>query len=212
MQLWILTHNPRAFGASAAGLAPSHAYNSCMLHDVQQFLVPAVMSRLTLLMNHILASEAVATTRLKPHAGRSICLQFQGWPTLLPRVPDCVFVITPAGLLDWQAQALGSAADLTLEIEASNPAMEVMRRLAGQAPRIQITGDSALAADVSWVTDNLRWDLEDDVARLLGQGPAHELARVASAMAGGLRGVVAFAMRRSASQSDTKTGSSGAAG
>jgi ubiquinone biosynthesis accessory factor UbiJ len=210
MQPRILTHNPRPFGSSTVGLVPSHAYNSCMLHDVQQFLVPAVMSRLTLLMNHILASEAVATTRLKPHAGRSIRLQFQGWPTLLPRLPDCVFIITAAGLLDWQAQAVGSGADLTLEIEASNPALEVMRRLAGQAPRIQITGDSALAADLSWVTDNLRWDLEDDVARLLGQGPAHELARVASAMSSGLRGVVAFAMQRSASQRETRTGSSGA--
>ena len=184
-----------------------------MLHDVQQFLVPAVLSRLTLLMNHVLASEAVATARLKPHAGRSICLQFRGWPTVLPRMPVLVFTITPAGLLEWQAAPLEAAADLTLEIEASNPAMELMRRLTGQAPRIQITGDSALASDVSWVTDNLRWDIEDDVAKLLGQGPARELARFAGAMASGLRGVVAFAMRRSTSfQSETKTGSSGAAG
>jgi ubiquinone biosynthesis accessory factor UbiJ len=211
IQQRILTHNPRASRSSASGGRPTHAYNSCMLHDVQQFLAPAVMSRLTLLMNHVLASEAIATARLQPHAGRSICLQFQGWPTLLPRLPESVYTITPAGLLEWQAQPLEGAADLTLQIEASNPALEVMRRLAGQAPRIQITGDSALAADVSWVTDNLRWDLEDDVARLLGQGPAHELARVARAMANGLRGVVTFAMRRSAPPSETNTGSSGAA-
>ena len=183
-----------------------------MLHDLQQILVPAVLSRLTLLMNHVLASEAVATARLKPHAGRSICLQFRGWPTVLPRLPVLVYTITPAGLLEWQAQPLDGDADLTLEVEASNPAMELVRRLAGQAPSIQVRGDSAFAADVSWVTDNLRWDLEDDVAKFLGQGPAHELARVVTAMAGGLRSVVAFAMRRStSSQSETKTGSSGSA-
>jgi ubiquinone biosynthesis accessory factor UbiJ len=183
-----------------------------MLHDVQQFFLPAVLSRLTLLMNHVLASEPVATARLKPHAGRSICLQFQGWPDLLPRMPKLIYTITAAGLLEWQSEALEATADLTLEIEASNPAMEVMRRLAGQAPRIQITGDSALAADVSWVSDNLRWDLEDDLARLMGQGPAHELARVGTALTRALRGAVGFALRRSTpSQGQTKTGSSGAA-
>jgi ubiquinone biosynthesis accessory factor UbiJ len=211
IQQRILTHNPRRSRSSSGGHLTGRAYNSCMLHDVQQFLVPAVLSRLTLLLNHVLASEAVATTRLKQHAGRSICLQFRGWPSLLPRMPDLIYTITPAGLLEWQAQPLQTAADLTLEIEAANPLMEVARRLAGQAPRIHITGDSALAADVSWVTDNLKWDMEDDVARLFGQGPAHELARVAGAMATGLRSVVAFALRRSGSDTDTKAGSSGAA-
>lgn len=182
-----------------------------MLHDLQQLLIPAALSRLTLLLNHVLCAETVATTRLKPHAGRSICLQFRGWPSLLPPLPDLIYIITPAGLLEWQVEPLSTAADLTLEIEASNPLMEVARRLAGQAPRIHIIGDSALAADVSWVTDNLKWDLEDDVARLLGQGPAHELARVAGAMAAGLRSMVAFALRRSGSDTDGKAGSSGAA-
>jgi ubiquinone biosynthesis accessory factor UbiJ len=128
-------------------------------------------------------------------------------------MPELVYVITPAGLLEWQAEPSQAVADLTLQIEASNPAMEVLRRLAGRAPRIQITGDSALAADVSWVTDNLRWDVEDDLARLVGQGPAHELARVGRALANGLRGIVGFAMSRSVaeSQRETKSGSSGAA-
>lgn len=127
-------------------------------------------------------------------------------------MPDLVFAVTPAGLLEWQSQSADGAADLTLEVEASNPAMEMLRRLAGQAPRIQITGDSTLAADVSWIADNLRWDVEDDVARLLGQGPAHELARLGAAMAGGLRSVVGFAMSRSVSASERETKAGGAAG
>jgi ubiquinone biosynthesis accessory factor UbiJ len=184
-----------------------------MLHDAQQLFVPAAISRLTLLLNHVIASESVATERLKPHAGRSIRLQFQGWPSPLPRMPDLVFTITPAGLLEWQAEPSQAAADLTLEIEASNPAMEIIRRLNGQAPRIQIKGDSALADDVSWVTDNLRWDVEDDVARVLGHGPAHELARVARTVSTGLRSLAAFATSRSISKSErqTKASSSSAA-
>jgi len=175
-----------------------------MLHAAQQLLVPAVLTRLTLLINHVLNSESIATARLKPHAGRSICLQFQGWPNALPALPELVFWITPAGLLEWQPQMLTAEADLKLEIEASNPAMEVLRRFAGQAPRIRVSGDSAFAADVSWITDNLRWDVEDDLARLVGQAPAHELARIGRAVAGARRGMTGFALGRFSSMADNQ--------
>ena len=42
------------------GAAPA-AYNEEMLHALQQMLAPAVMERLTLLANHVLAGESVAT-------------------------------------------------------------------------------------------------------------------------------------------------------
>jgi len=38
--------------------------------------------------------------------------------------------------------------------------------------------------------DNLRWDVEDDLARFIGDGPAHELARIGGALAAGLREAV----------------------
>ncbi len=215
IQHLILTHNLHALWACWRRLGNSRAYNSCMLHAAQQLLVPAVLTRLTLLINHVLNSESVATARLKPHAGRSICLQFQGWPSALPDLPNLVFMVTPAGLLEWQAEALSAQADLSLEIEAANPAMEVVRRLAGQAPRIRVNGDAAFAADVSWITDNLRWDLEDDMARVVGQSPAHELARLARAAGQALRGVMGFALSRSgqrfAADTDAPLGGSNAA-
>ena len=191
-----------------------------MFNAAQQLLGPAVLVRLTLLVNHVLNSESMATARLKPHAGRSIRLQLQGWPSALPALPELVFLVTPAGLLEWQAQDSTDPlpnvpADLTLEIEASNPALEMLRRLASQPPRIRVSGDSAFAADVSWIADNLRWDLEDDIARVVGQGPAHELARIGGAMGKALSGVVGFALsrtaQRSGSDADTASGNSGAA-
>ena len=33
-----------------------------------------------------------------------------------------------------------------------------------------------LAAEMAWLADNLRWDVEDDLARVLGDVPAHALA------------------------------------
>jgi ubiquinone biosynthesis protein UbiJ len=38
--------------------------------------------------------------------------------------------------------------------------------------------------------DNLRWDVQDDLARLIGDAPAHELARVGAVLAGGVRQAV----------------------
>ena len=59
--------------------------------------------------------------------------------------------------------------------------------LTGERPKVDVAGDAAFAADLSWLFDNLRWDVQDDLARLVGQAPAREMARVAGGIAAGLR-------------------------
>ncbi|XVJ68867.1 MAG: hypothetical protein HEQ39_03840 [Rhizobacter sp.] len=156
-----------------------------MLESLQSLVTPAVMQRLTLLLNHVLSSEAVATAKLQPHSGRRLQLNVVDWPASLPSLPSLVFVITPAGLLEWQSDvsgaALGAVPDLTVNIQASNPAQMVLQALSGQRPRIDVSGDAALAGDISWLMDNLRWDIQDDIARWVGQGPAHQLGVWANA-------------------------------
>jgi ubiquinone biosynthesis protein UbiJ len=56
--------------------------------------------------------------------------------------------------------------------------------LQGERPRVEVAGDAALAANVNWLFDNLRWEPHDDLARLFGAAPATELERAAR-MAGG---------------------------
>ncbi|MEO8154842.1 MAG: hypothetical protein ABI605_17390 [Rhizobacter sp.] len=150
----------------------------------------AAMERITLLLNHVIAAEPVATERLRPHAGRSIQLQWTGWPALLPPAPQVAFSITPAGLLEWCGDQVPAQPDLRVTIDASNPLRLMSQWLSGERPQVGIDGDSALATDVSWLIDNLRWDIEDDIARVIGQGPAHELARAASVLSAGLREAV----------------------
>ena len=82
--------------------------------------------------------------------------------------------------------------DLRLTIDASNPARTLAQGLAGQRPAVEVAGDAALATDVSWLMDNLRWDIQDDLARVIGEGPAHELARIGGKLAAGLREAVAM--------------------
>ncbi|WP_280152724.1 hypothetical protein [Piscinibacter sp. XHJ-5] len=158
-----------------------------MLDTLQQLASTAFMERFTLWLNHVVAGETAAVQRLKPHAGRFIRLQLAGWPSLLPPLPELSFTVTPAGLFEWSATTTSGTPDLLLTIDAANPARIVVDSLSGQRPPVAVVGDAALATDVSWLMDNLRWDVQDDLARFVGAGPAHEMARIGGKVAGALR-------------------------
>jgi ubiquinone biosynthesis accessory factor UbiJ len=172
---------------SIRGTRRPHAYNPCMFHSLNSLVGTAAIERLTLLINHVLSSEPIAMQRLRPHAGRCIRLQFDGWPSLLPPLPSAAFVVTPAGLIEWCGEAGPSDPDLRVRIDASNPALGVAQALAGMRPKVDVAGDAAFATDLNWLIDNLRWDIHDDLAKIVGQAPAHEIARVAGGVAAGLR-------------------------
>jgi ubiquinone biosynthesis protein UbiJ len=161
-----------------------------MFHSLNSLLGRAAIERLTLIVNHVLASEPVAMQRLQPHAGRCIQLRFDGWPALLPPLPPTAFRVTPAGLVEWCEDELPAAPDLRVGIDASNPALAMAQALAGTRPKVEVSGDAAFATDLNWLFDNLRWDVQDDLARVVGQAPAREIARVAGGIATGLREAV----------------------
>jgi ubiquinone biosynthesis protein UbiJ len=48
--------------------------------------------------------------------------------------------------------------------------------LDGKAPPVKIEGDVQLAAELGWLADNLRWDVEEDLSRVIGDVPAHAIA------------------------------------
>jgi ubiquinone biosynthesis protein UbiJ len=157
-----------------------------MLHTLQSMLAPALMERLVLVVNHVLAAEPVATQRLKTHVGRVIDLRLIGWPALLPAPPVLAMRITPAGMLEWCAEAPAQA-DLRVAIDAANPMLLMTRALSGDRPQVQVDGDAQLAGDVNWLLQNLRWDVAADLERLFGASVAHQLHRLGSALARGLR-------------------------
>lgn len=166
-----------------------------MLHTLSNLLAPAVAERLTLVFNHVLGSESVAMERLRPHAGRRLELQLAGWPSLLPAPPPLGWRITPAGLLEWSppdapGQDPAALPELSLVLEASNPALLMGRLLAGEPPPVQIDGDAQLAGDVNWLVQNLRWDVVADLERLFGPVVAQQLGNLGRALGGGLRAAV----------------------
>ncbi len=113
----------------------------------------------------------------------------------------CAF--TPAGLLEFVAlpdapSSTGTAAasvtnkapDLVLRVNEPSP-FEIARTvLQGDKPAIRIEGDVQLAAEVNWLIDHVRWDPEEDLARLIGDAPAHTLVQNAKRMVDALRSFV----------------------
>lgn len=175
------------------GCRPTPTIRDMLSHPFT-WLGPLVLPRLTLLLNHVVASEPVASGKLQPHAGRTIDLQWTStFAPTLPRFlqpadgsqgllpPSVRFVITPAGLFELveSGPVLSPCGDgLTLTIELSDPLTMARQLLTGQRPDVRIEGDAALAEVASWLMNHLRWDIQDDVARMLGNAPAEWLRTV----------------------------------
>lgn len=158
-----------------------------MLEAIKALAERSVMERVVLLVNHVISAEPAALDRLRPHATRTVQFELTGWPTLLPALGPFGFRITPAGLLEWLPEASPLPADLRVAVAAGNPALALTRLVAGERPAITISGDAAFASDLDWLIDNLRWDLQDDLAKIVGDAPARQIGKVGGWFASALR-------------------------
>ena len=170
-----------------------------MLHDrvapLQASLAPGLARRAALFVNHILSREPVALSRLAPHTGRRIECRVSATPAWW-QVPPLRFEISRAGLLDADIEPHGAVADVLLTLDASDPLAAVEAVLAGHRPAVSIEGDAALAADLGWLIDHLRWDIEDDLEQFVGPAAARGIARTGSGVAAAALGALASLRRR----------------
>ena len=141
------------------------------------WVVHEIQHRAVLFLNHVLQQEPEAQQRLIRQQGNVVRFQW--------RFITMQLVATPAGLLDLAPE--GAAADLTLTVMQESPLDIVRSSLRGDKPEVQIVGDVQLAAEVNWLVDHVRWDVEDDLARLIGDVPAHAIGTGARRVVGALR-------------------------
>jgi ubiquinone biosynthesis accessory factor UbiJ len=160
------------------------------------WLVDEVQHRAILFVNHVLMQESEATSRLSRQKGRVVHVQWRSYAIKL--------VATPAGLVDRASSA--AVADLTLTVTDESPFSLAQAALRGDKPGVRIEGDVQLAAEINWLVDNVRWDAEEDLARVLGDAPAHALGDAVRRLADGLR------LFLSTRQAPADAGGSGAAG
>ncbi|WP_280187351.1 hypothetical protein [Delftia sp. PS-11] len=162
-----------------------------------QWLVGEVHQRLVLFLNHVLMQEKEATERLVRQKGRVARVQWRGYSVALQ--------VTPAGLFNVAPEE--AQPDLLLEVTETSPLALAQVALRGEKPSIRIEGDVQLAADLNWLADHVEWDVEEDLARLIGDAPAHALARAARGAAQALRQFVGARMsgRSAADAADRDT-------
>jgi ubiquinone biosynthesis accessory factor UbiJ len=158
-----------------------------MLQSVRELVLPAAQARLLLLVNHVVAREPAAVQRLKAHAGRRLAVALVDQPGWLPSLPPMRVTVTPAGLFDGDAQPPRDEPDLTLRLSMPAPPQLLAVLSGGPLPAVHIEGAADVAADMHWLADNLRWDIEADLAQAVGATPARLAMSVGRAARQALR-------------------------
>ncbi|MGQ0651598.1 MAG: ubiquinone biosynthesis accessory factor UbiJ [Betaproteobacteria bacterium] len=120
-------------------------------------------------LNRLLEREAWARERLAPFAGA--CVELRA-----PLVPPLRFTLLPGG----RVAAGGPQPELTLVVKpevvaALGKGEEAISRA------IEVSGNARLAAEAMQLARYLRWDIEEDLARVLGDAAAHRLVETARA-------------------------------
>ncbi|MBL8516168.1 MAG: ubiquinone biosynthesis protein [Betaproteobacteria bacterium] len=125
-------------------------------------------------INRILADYPDARARLVPHAGK--VARFQSGPF------DLALAVTADGAVEVASRM----APVDLEVRVPPALLPRLARRDESAERdIAFTGDTALGADIRFLSRHLKWDVEADIGKALGDGVAADI--VAHRVVGALK-------------------------
>jgi ubiquinone biosynthesis protein UbiJ len=129
-------------------------------------------------VNHLLAREAWARDRLAPYAGKTARLAFS---TIVLTV-----AVGSDGYLSAVAESDARSVDVSLAVGPDALPAFFQGGQAAVMKHVKIEGDAEFAAQLAKLAEHLRWEPEEDLAKLIGDAPAHraaELVRTAGAHA-----------------------------
>ena len=174
------THSPDDSSRPDAdgGQAPRDFLQS-LLSKLQapSWVVDELQNRLVIFLNHVLMQEPAAQERLKRQKGKPVRMQWGDFHLTL--------AATGAGLVE---RPVGNAApELTMTLTQHSPLAIAQRMMLGDKPEVDVQGDVQLAAEVAWLVDNVRWDVEEDLSRVVGDATAHTIGRFARGAAQAVR-------------------------
>ena len=169
--------------SSSGGNANPLGFLQSLLGNLRppEWMVDELQNRVVLFLNHVLMQEPQAQERLKRQKGKPVKVQ---WGEV-----HLTLAATAAGLLERPA-AGAAAPELTVTLTQTSPLTLAQTVMAGDKPGVDIQGDVQLAAEVAWLVDNVRWDVEEDLSRIVGDAAAHTLVRMAGAASQAVRSFV----------------------
>ncbi len=147
------------------------------------WVVDETQQRLVLFLNHVLMQEKEAQDRLARKKGSVLHIRWGLFALDL--------LITRAGLLDKASSA--AKPDLLIAVAVDSPMVLLQSAMAGKPPPVKIEGDVQLAAELGWLAENLRWDFEEDLSRVVGDIPAHAMADAAKRLGQAVKSFLATA-------------------
>jgi ubiquinone biosynthesis accessory factor UbiJ len=125
----------------------------------------------TAALNHVLRSAPLAMERLRAHAGKTFAVHVG--------LAKLAFTIQTTG--EVTAAMPGASRDLDVHVSPFLvPRLAAREEAAFREVRMQ--GDPALAEEISFLARHLTWDAEEDLARVIGDIPAHRMAAGARAL------------------------------
>jgi len=151
-------------------------------------------------INHLLQSASWARERLKPFCGKTVQFTLAPFAVTLAINTSGEVEATSAGPRDTLAErpVAGTGAEARYpqtagcaSNESARPADASFTLTPGIALRmlaadknawqeVQVSGDTALAREILFVAQNLRWDAEEDLSRVFGDIAAHRMAQAGS--------------------------------
>ncbi|WP_044041084.1 ubiquinone biosynthesis accessory factor UbiJ [Caballeronia insecticola] len=122
-------------------------------------------------VNHLLVREPWALERLKPYAARRVKL------TCTP--VSIALVVQPDGLFAATTEADAARFDVTIAVPLDALPAFMQGGQAAVMKHVRIEGDAEFATTLAKLAEHLRWDAEEDLARVIGDAPAHRLGVIA---------------------------------
>jgi ubiquinone biosynthesis protein UbiJ len=116
-------------------------------------------------LNHVIASAPWAREALLAHAGQTAAFA----------VPPFEFALTVTAIGEVRAAQAGVEPAVRVRL-TPGVAMRVAAGDAAAAQLAAIEGDAAFGATLRLLAQNLRWDFEEDLARVVGDIAAHRAA------------------------------------
>ncbi|OAJ62718.1 sterol-binding protein [Paraburkholderia ginsengiterrae] len=121
-------------------------------------------------VNHLLARESWARERLAPYAGKTARLSCP--PVVL------ALLVQPDGYLGVVAETEAHQFDVTISVPSDALPAFVQGGQAAVMKHVKIEGDAEFATVIAKLAEHLRWEPEEDLSRLIGDGPAWRVASV----------------------------------